>query len=1405
MKANRFIAASLLAAGLGQLASSHAEDVDLYAGVQSNGAKPNLLVLLDSSAAWDASVSFTCTTPDGWQLPANNDGKAVGFEQCALYNAIKAIGNSSALVGNINMGLMLFSTGSTNGGTFKYPASSPYTLPTMNAAGITAYTNAVKSLDRQADKANNAAVAATMNEAWAFYSGQTGPSGTSYAGSSAITSSCQKNFVVYIANANNFGKPQDNLSWGSNQALANAGATAAQQTEIALPAATNKYQSNWGDEWARFIYQTDVTGSFGNKQNVVTYTIIVSDGKNPEYVTFLKSMAAKGGGKSFVVNAGDVTALVQALLAIFNEVQAVNSVFSSASLPVSVNTQGTYLNQVYMGMFRPDPNANPRWLGNLKQYQFIYDAATDTLQLGDSTGAPAISSSGTGFISPNAISYWTNKDLLSAPDSTGGMWVNNPSGTGGGYDSPDGDLVEKGGSAQQIRLTNLTNNYAASPSSPRKLYTYCPSGSSCNPQLSDSANAFSTSNSAITASVLGGSAPVSISSISRSGNTATATTSSTHSYSVGTSVTITGATPSDYNGTVTINAAPDANHFSYSITETPPTTATGSYTATRIQNAISIISLTRTAPNNSGVAAVTATTSSAHGFSTGQSIAISGAAGSQYNGTATITSVPTSTSFTYNITVSESPALSATGGSATVGSSTWSISSISRTAGSTEVGITTSSDITSGNGNNKTWLIAAGNTVTISGTSSSDYNKTWTVKGNGKNGCTTAPNGSNDQAKFFCVTATLTYAPASPDSATGIVASPAAASSTITSLTRGASSISGSCPTAASTATATATTSAAHGLSAGNTVTIGCVSGSTCDTNYGVGQNFTVASVPSSTQFTYSLNTGPTPCATGNSITASTSSTIDRVNLINWIRGEDNFGDEASPGSPYTVRPSIHGDVLHSRPVVINYGDSTGTVVFYGANDGVFRAVNGNQTASIGSIAAGGELWGLVLPEFYSKLNRQRANSPAWKTPSTPAGIVPTPQTKDYFADGPTGVYQKLKSDGTTDKAYIYLSMRRGGRFIYALDVSTPTDPRVLWKKSYTDSGFSELGQTWSQPKIAMVKGHNNPVLIFGAGYDPAEDNEPPAADTMGRDIFVLDALTGTMIWHAASSAVSGMNYSFAADITLLDRDNDGKIDRLYAADVGGNIWRVDLEPPAGNTPSNWQVTKFAALGCDTGPCSSGTTPRKFFYPADVVPVRGSVESYDAVLIGSGDREHPLYDTTANSGYSVKNQFYMLKDMKTGKNGSGQTTITKSALFNATSATYDRSGRGYYINFATGEKAVNAPLTVAGYTYFGTNQPTTPDATSCTANLGTARGYRIKPLDGAFGYTEFQSGGLPPSPVAGLVNIVVNGTTRQIAFCTGCGSGGEPPPNQDCQSSIGGCKPKNDVSTKRSRTYWYNK
>jgi len=62
-----------------------------------------------------------------------------------------------------------------------------------------------------------------------------------------------------------------------------------------------------------------------------------------------------------------------------------------------------------MGMFRPDADSKPCWRGNLKQYKFNYDPATDSLFLSDA-GTPAKSaiSGTTGFISPTATSFWSS-------------------------------------------------------------------------------------------------------------------------------------------------------------------------------------------------------------------------------------------------------------------------------------------------------------------------------------------------------------------------------------------------------------------------------------------------------------------------------------------------------------------------------------------------------------------------------------------------------------------------------------------------------------------------------------------------------------------------------------------------------------------------------------------------------------------------------------------------------------------------------------------------------------------------------------------------------------------------------------------------------------------------------------
>ena len=1498
---------------MGFSAGLRAEDTDIYVDNGNNDGVPNILFVMENGANADAAVSGGgCSAYSGTSVAPSLGSKAFGVLQCALVDAINSLPDS----GVVNIGLMVSNANnfasdvrSTSDAGYHEICSTGVggclvrKLTLMTAANKASLVSFIKSWGSTGGntassfniKVNSAFPGTMMQEGWAYLSGKVGMSGTSYA-NSILASGCQKNFVIYIGNTDKNPANEGNPSpYNGTNALTSTqvGASAAQLAPITgnikfnpavCSATTSVIADNWADEWARFMYQKDGgTAIQLGAQNITTYTIGVnSPACTASTAALYSSMANNGGGKYF--SAGNASEVTAALEAVLNEVQAVNSVFSSASLPVSVNAEGSYLNQIYLGMFRPDASGAPRWLGNLKQYQLIKNTSGN-LVLGDSAGNAAISSAGTGFISPNAVSFWTKKDPTRAPDdaATGGFYVNDPKGVPvSPFDSPDGEVVEKGGVAQQLRLESLTADFsttAGGSTNPRRLYTYCPSGSGCNTALTDASNAFSTANSGIAASAFGASSTVRIASIVRTGATALVTTTGNHGLTTGVTVTISNATPIDYNVTqaVTVNSA--TTFTINGLADYPTTPSAGAYTVSSLSaSPVSIVSIVRSATGSGNTETATVTTSAAHGFTVASNILVSGASPTNYNYSGLPGAVPSLTTFTFPVTIN--PPASATSFTATSSPGAYPARTVSLSKSSNNV---IGGNTAAAHG---FWV---GQSITISGAVVAAYNGTYTiasiptlasftVANNGLNNRaastgSVAPDGTakpvtlSRVATTTTATATASGAPANFfGTATGatrvvniaksialpaneaayvqsnvtvtcanltctsftypITTSPATAASgtmsaalSVTSIPISAGSIIRSTSTGG-TATATVSGVTANAFINGQTVSIAASGGAMSGETAYVGNWTIVCPVTTCTSFTFApVALTPTPTASGSSMQAYSGSTPpDKNTIIRWVRGEDNYGDEKGPGGTVTVRPSIHGDVLHSRPLVINYGDSRGIVVFYGSNAGVYHAVNGNQTAALGTVPAGDELWGLVLPEHYGEYNRLRLNSPELKFPST---ILASAQPKDYFVDGPTGAYQKLKADGTIDKAYIFLSMRRGGRFIYALDVSTPTAPVVLWKIDSSTTGFSELGQSWSRPRLTLLQGGGasvaaTPVLVFGAGYDPADDAEPPATDTMGRGIFVVNAATGALIWSANSSCttsatclnVPNMNYAIPSDIAFVDRDLNGKTDKMYFGDLGGNIWRADVSDAS---TSNWTVTKLAALGCATGTCAAGTTPRKFFFPPSVLTVKaaGSSGSYDLVSLGSGDREHPLKNTAAGSSYNVNDEFFTILDLGTGVGTPATNNVTLANLFNATSTPYDGTLKGFFLTFTTGEKAVNAPLAVNGSIFFATNRPV-DRSQSCAANLGEAKAYAVSPFLGTTTTNILPGGGLAPSAVSGLITIQTgspgSSSSSEEKFCIGCGvSVNSDGTKGTCNSALENCTAATTIPKNLKRTYWYKK
>jgi len=370
----------------------------------------------------------------------------------------------------------------------------------------------------------------------------------------------------------------------------------------------------------------------------------------------------------------------------------------------------------------------------------------------------------------------------------------------------------------------------------------------------------------------------------------------------------------------------------------------------------------------------------------------------------------------------------------------------------------------------------------------------------------------------------------------------------------------------------------------------------------------------------------------------------------------------------------------------------------------------------------------------------------------------------------------------------LFVTMRRGGRFLYALDVSNPDAPALLWKRSNAD--FPELGQSWSDMRVAKIRAQADPVLIFGLGYDAAA-NDPisQGTATSGRGVIVLDAYTGNQVWQAGPApsggttlTVPGMTYAVAATVSLYDSNGDGYIDRVYAADTGANLWRINIDNAS---PANWTVSKLAALG------GTGSDGRKFLFAPDIVPA-SSTNHFDALLIGSGDREHP-FDTY------IQNRYYMIKDdhainavraTPIVEGASGSSSVTANQLYDATAdlvqmgtaaqqaaaAAALANAGGWYIRLDRGEKVVSGSTTLAGTVMFGTNSPATASTNSCVGNLGEARLYMLDFLnagstfdvdgDGSLFFTDrFRvrpGGGYPPTPVP--ISVRIDGKTYQAAI-----------------------------------------
>ncbi|MCA3136292.1 MAG: PQQ-binding-like beta-propeller repeat protein [Rhodocyclaceae bacterium] len=447
-------------------------------------------------------------------------------------------------------------------------------------------------------------------------------------------------------------------------------------------------------------------------------------------------------------------------------------------------------------------------------------------------------------------------------------------------------------------------------------------------------------------------------------------------------------------------------------------------------------------------------------------------------------------------------------------------------------------------------------------------------------------------------------------------------------------------------------------------------------------------------------NTDLTKTLLGNAAMSDT----QRSTILNWALG-GNPGDAACADASTTTactawRSWAHGDVQHSRPALVTYNPGVTPptqYLYYASSTGYIHAVDANT---------GAEKWTFLVEEALPQLAALMANATGEQI---------------YVADGsPVVQINDANKNGVvdgTDSVWLFFGLRRGGRAYYALDITDVNAPRFMWKITPTQicgasscsasTAYAQLGQSWSTPTVGRVRAVSDPVLLFGGGYDPNQDNRPTtAADTMGRAVFVANARTGSLeaSFSSANPLVTGgsMSFSIPSDLAALDTDMDGNsyLDRIYVGDMGGQVWRFDI----GNADKSLWSGRLLATLATTLP----TDRRIFFPPAAVKQLRLGVR-YDAVIVGTGNREHPLKATSTDVIAMIKDPDYGLYATSTSvvsllagdliDLGSTEAGTTDSALIGNPAA------KGWYRVLDTGEKVTSEPTVFFGRIRFGSYTP----------------------------------------------------------------------------------------------------
>ncbi|WP_305804940.1 PilC/PilY family type IV pilus protein [Stenotrophomonas sp. YIM B06876] len=259
---------------------------------------------------------------------------------------------------------------------------------------------------------------------------------------------------------------------------------------------------------------------------------------------------------------------------------------------------------------------------------------------------------------------------------------------------------------------------------------------------------------------------------------------------------------------------------------------------------------------------------------------------------------------------------------------------------------------------------------------------------------------------------------------------------------------------------------------------------------------------------------------------------------INYLRGDRS---KEAPAGKFRARRSVLGDIVNSQPVYVgtpnsrlylgqsfsgastyasfvaaNTSSSRIPVVYVGANDGMLHAFNANT---------GAEVFAFVPTASMGKL----IGAKGYTDPDYP---------HSYTVDGDLTVADVYT--GGSWKTVLVGSLGRGGRGLFALNVTNPTAPSLLWEKSATD--IPALGNNLGQPIIAQLADGDWRVLVGNGPNSTGQRAQLVMVSLTNGAVSTIDTGVGS------DNGLSGIN--------AWSSNNSGFVDTVYAGDNLGNMWK---------------------------------------------------------------------------------------------------------------------------------------------------------------------------------------------------------------------------------------------------------